>query len=97
MSDSAIWTTKGDIPDDLRQVLEAESERAEIENSALIASTIASIRTTRLTVTATKMCLALRSARPSLPKSKVFRAVALMTGLSEGHLRNLYYEDRKRA
>lgn len=96
MINSTFWTVKGDIPDDLRRVLDAESEQAETENRALIANTVASIRSTRLAVTATKMVLALRRTHPNLPKVKVFRAVSLVTGISESHVRDLYYEDRKK-
>lgn len=92
-----LWSHLADIPEELRKVLDAELEQGEIEDKALIATTVAAIRQQRLAMRIPKMCRALRVTHPELPKRKVFIAVALVTGISEGHIRDLYYAERKKA
>ena len=91
------WAHLSDIPSDIRQVLEAETERGEIEDKAIIRAAIEAMRQARLAMRIPKMCLALRGSHPELPKRRVFIAVALVTGISEGHVRDLYYQERRRS
>ena len=91
------WAHLGDIPPEVRQVMDAELQQGEIEDKAIFASALAAMRQTRLSMRIPKICRALRVSHPEIPKRKVFIAVALVTGLSEGHIRDLYYQERKKA
>jgi len=97
VTEPSLWAHMSEIPEELRRVLDAELEQGEVEDKALIAATLAAIRQQRLTMRIPKMCRALRITHPELPKRKVFVAVALVTGISEGHIRDLYYAERKKA
>lgn len=92
-----IWVHMSEIPSDVRTILDAELDRGETEDKAIIATTVTAIRQSRLSMRIPKMCRALRVTLPELPKRRVFVAVALMTGLSEGHVRDLYYAERRKA
>jgi hypothetical protein len=92
-----IWTHLSDIPKEIRQTLDPELERAEIEDRAIVASAIKAMREARLAMRVPHLCRVLRVAHPELPKRTVFIAVALITGLSEGHVKNTYYEERAQA
>jgi|GEM_PF-3529674 len=96
-TEPALWAHMSQIPDEVRKILDAELEQCEIEDKSIIAATVAAIRQSRLTMRVPKMCRALRVTHPELPKRKVFVAVSLMTGISKGHVRDLYYLERKKA
>ena len=86
------WAHKSQLPDPVRAVLEAELQRAEVEDRAIEAATIRSIRETRLAMRVPALCKALKAAHPDLPMQKVFLVVSLYTGHVQGHVRNLYYQ-----
>ena len=77
--------------------MDAELEQGEIEDKAIFAAALSAMRHTRLTMRVPRICRALRVSHPEIPKRKVFIAVALVTGLSQGHIRDLYYQERKKA
>lgn len=86
-----MWAHLSEMPDDVRKVLVDETTRAEQEDADVIAAVASAIRTQRLAMRVPGMCMALAQARPELAKRKVFMAVSLVTGLSEPHVRRLYY------
>lgn len=91
-----LWAHLADLPEDLRKVLLAELEQGEQEDQALITAALVAMRQTQLSMRAPKMCKALESKCPGLSKRKVFVAVSLVTGISEMHVRRLYYGDRRK-
>lgn len=93
---SVVWSHLSDLPDSLRSALKAEIERFEAEDEVVLQAAAAAIRQARLSMRVPTMCKVLRSAHPELPKRKVFMAVALVTGISEGHVRDLFYSERKK-
>ena len=92
-----MWVHLAEIPEDMRKVLNAELQQGEQEDQAVIAAALAAIRQTRLAMRAPKMCLALQSKCPELSKRKVFIAVSLVTGISEMHVRRLYYDQGRKS
>ena len=96
MTATTLWAHLSEVPDEIRKVLEAEIEAAEIEDKAIIHATVSAIRSSRLAMRVPKMCRALRLVSPEMPLRRVFVAVSLRTGLSEGHIRDLFYAERKK-
>ncbi len=91
-----MWAHLNELPEEIRSVLSAEVKQGEVEDKALIAQTVATIKANRLQMRVPKLCRALRLAQPELAKRKVFIAVSLVTGISEGHVRDLYYAERRK-
>lgn len=91
------WSHLNDLPDHVRRILRDEMDRTAAEDEAVIAATVAALRSARLAIQVPAMCGAIEAMHPEIPRRRVFVAVSLATGLSEPHVRNLYYRGRRKA
>lgn len=91
-----IWCHLNELPPEIRDVLAAEIREAEESEQAMMAAALAAMRQASLAKRVPKLCQSLLLAQPDLRKRKVFLAVALVTGISEGHVRDLFYSERKK-
>lgn len=91
-----VWAHLNELPQSIRDVLAAEIREAEESEQAMLAAALAAMRQASLAKRVPKMCQQLLNAQPDLRKRKVFSAVALVTGISEGHVRDLFYNGRKK-
>lgn len=92
-----IWSHVSQLPEQVKTVLSAELERAKIEDQALEAATVKAIRENRLIMRVPRLCRSLKDRHPELAMRKVFIAVALVTGLSESHVRDTFYASQPRS
>lgn len=92
---TGLWAHLNELPQEIREVLAAEIREAEESEQAMMAAAVAAMRQASLAKRVPKMCDQLLKAQPGLRKRKVFSAVALVTGISEGHVRDLFYKGKK--
>ena len=85
------WCHLSELPESVRAVLKAETEKAEIEDRTIIQATLKAITQSRLAMRVPHYCHALRRAHPEMDKRTVFVAVALVTGISKQHVKRLFY------
>ena len=85
------WAHISELPPEIRSILDLEAHRLDAEDRAVLVA----IQTARLTQRVPTMCRALIQSDPTLSARTVFQAVALVTGISEPHIRRLYYRGMK--
>jgi len=91
-----FWAHLSEIPAEIREVLDAEVREAEAEDQFLLTTALNAIRQAQMTKRVPNMCQKVLAAHPEMRKRKVFTAVSLVTGMSEGHIRDLFYAGRKK-
>lgn len=89
------WSHVQDLPLALRATLDRVTKPLKVHEAEQEAAILRAIRAVRVQERVDYLVPVVCQAHPDLPLTAVFEAVALHTGLTAGHVRNLYYRPKE--